>query len=271
MEQPIVGYHKDEENHWVAKLVCGHNQHVRHDPPWSVREWTESEQGRKSMIGFGLNCVKCDEGAPRDWIFASPVGDASNWQLQRTNTILYCKRWSETTRFYRETLALTVTIENDWFVEFQLTETSFISIADSSRTTIKDVGGQGATLSLQVDRIDQAREKLLSSGVEAGNFQTKWGSRVFYVHDPEGHRIEFWQATEVETTADSYECDLDTSTTDWVIEHPQATAIFDELGIDYFCGGKSLEYASQERNLDPGYVYERLCLFIQMNKNDAQG
>ncbi len=42
MEQPIVGYHKDRENHWVAKLFCGHNQHVRHDPPWSNREWTET-------------------------------------------------------------------------------------------------------------------------------------------------------------------------------------------------------------------------------------
>ena len=66
MKQPIVGFHKDDENHWVAKLACGHNQHVRHDPPWSIREWTKTEVGRQSMIGFKLKCKKCDEGAPRD-------------------------------------------------------------------------------------------------------------------------------------------------------------------------------------------------------------
>ncbi|MCV6623091.1 MAG: DUF3565 domain-containing protein, partial [Cellvibrionaceae bacterium] len=37
MKQPIVGYHQDEENHWVARLACGHFQHVRHDPPWTNR------------------------------------------------------------------------------------------------------------------------------------------------------------------------------------------------------------------------------------------
>ena len=33
MQQAIVGFHLDEENHWVAELACGHGQHVRHDPP----------------------------------------------------------------------------------------------------------------------------------------------------------------------------------------------------------------------------------------------
>ena len=32
-EQEIIGYHLDEEDHWVAELECEHNQHVRHDPP----------------------------------------------------------------------------------------------------------------------------------------------------------------------------------------------------------------------------------------------
>jgi len=66
MKQPITGFHKDDEDHWVAELVCRHFQHVRHDPPLSTREWTQTEQGRQSMIGFQLNCVKCDEGAPPD-------------------------------------------------------------------------------------------------------------------------------------------------------------------------------------------------------------
>ena len=37
MKQPIVGFHKDEEDDWVADLACGHTQHVRHNPPWQLR------------------------------------------------------------------------------------------------------------------------------------------------------------------------------------------------------------------------------------------
>jgi len=37
MEQPITGFHLDEEGHWVAELACGHFQHVRHSPPWMER------------------------------------------------------------------------------------------------------------------------------------------------------------------------------------------------------------------------------------------
>ena len=33
MERQVTGFHQDEEGHWVAELECGHNQHVRHDPP----------------------------------------------------------------------------------------------------------------------------------------------------------------------------------------------------------------------------------------------
>ena len=66
MKQPIAGYHKDEEQHWVAELSCGHFQHVRHDPPWFNRLWVTTAEGRNSMIGFELNCKKCDEKLPKD-------------------------------------------------------------------------------------------------------------------------------------------------------------------------------------------------------------
>lgn len=66
MEQPITGYHRDEEDHWVAELVCGHFQHVRHNPPWQIRTWVTTAEGRAGMLGARLNCKKCDEGAPRD-------------------------------------------------------------------------------------------------------------------------------------------------------------------------------------------------------------
>lgn len=66
MQQPIIGYHLDEEDHWVAELACGHNQHVRHQPPWTERPWVITEAGRRSRLGLMLECVKCDRGAPRD-------------------------------------------------------------------------------------------------------------------------------------------------------------------------------------------------------------
>ena len=55
----IVGFHQDEERHWVADLECGHSQHVRHDPPWQVRPWVVTEAGRKDFIGQALMCVEC--------------------------------------------------------------------------------------------------------------------------------------------------------------------------------------------------------------------
>lgn len=65
-EQSMVGYHTDDENHWVAELACGHFQHVRHDPPMVTRPWVLTEDGRKSMLGYKLNCKKCDRNEPKD-------------------------------------------------------------------------------------------------------------------------------------------------------------------------------------------------------------
>ncbi len=67
MDRKIVGFHLDEEGHWVARLDCGHNQHVRHNPPWTNRPWVMSVSGRQDKLGVTLRCKKCDEGAPRDW------------------------------------------------------------------------------------------------------------------------------------------------------------------------------------------------------------
>jgi hypothetical protein len=68
MQKAIVGFHQDEKADWVAELECGHNQHVRHDPPWQNRPWTSTETGRASVVGCLLGCKKCDNGAPRDWL-----------------------------------------------------------------------------------------------------------------------------------------------------------------------------------------------------------
>jgi hypothetical protein len=55
----IVGFHQDEESHWVADLECGHGRHVRHLPPWQSRPWVTTPEGRAAHLGRSLACVKC--------------------------------------------------------------------------------------------------------------------------------------------------------------------------------------------------------------------
>jgi len=62
MNRRIVGFHRDDEGHWVADLDCGHGQHMRHDPPWQNREWVTTAEGRTRFLGTALNCVRCDSG-----------------------------------------------------------------------------------------------------------------------------------------------------------------------------------------------------------------
>lgn len=64
--RPITGFHRDDRGDWVAELACGHDQHVRHDPPWTNRPWVATSEGRDAALGRPLNCVKCDRGEPPD-------------------------------------------------------------------------------------------------------------------------------------------------------------------------------------------------------------
>ena len=58
----IVGFREDHEGHWVAELACGHTQHVRHDPPWQLRPWVTTPEGRAGRIGQTLRCRRCERG-----------------------------------------------------------------------------------------------------------------------------------------------------------------------------------------------------------------
>ena len=60
MQRPIVGFHQDEQRDWVAELSCGHGQHVRHRPPFTLRPWVTTPEGRASRLGERLDCVRCD-------------------------------------------------------------------------------------------------------------------------------------------------------------------------------------------------------------------
>ena len=58
-ERRITGFHQDAEGHWVAELECGHSQHMRHQPPWTVRPWVMTQEGRDRFIGTPIPCPLC--------------------------------------------------------------------------------------------------------------------------------------------------------------------------------------------------------------------
>lgn len=113
--------------------------------------------------------------------------------FERTNTILYCRRWSETSLFYKTQLRLPVTFENDWFVEFQLTDSAYLSIANAARASVQDVQGQGITLTWKVPDLEKAKQLLDNQRIATTAIRPKWNAQVIYFHDPEGHRIELWR------------------------------------------------------------------------------
>ena len=118
-----------------------------------------------------------------------------NESIQGVNTILYCRRWQETVVFYRDVLGFPVTFKNDWFVEFTLNAHARLSVANEQRATIKSSGGQGLTLSIQVDNADEIWRLLQSKGVKVNEIKDHpWGGRSFFLFDPEGNRLEMWSS-----------------------------------------------------------------------------
>ena len=117
-------------------------------------------------------------------------------EIKATNTILYCRKWEETVEFYRDHLRLPVSFSADWFVEFCLNSSSRLSVADENRASIKSCSGKGITLALQVGDIDKAWENIDKAGLDPTQIRRhSWNAKVFYLFDPEGHRIEIWEST----------------------------------------------------------------------------
>ena len=55
----LLGFHRDDEGHWVAELSCGHTQHLRHLPPWQNRQWVTDPAQRQRRIGQPFACGWC--------------------------------------------------------------------------------------------------------------------------------------------------------------------------------------------------------------------
>lgn len=115
-------------------------------------------------------------------------------RILTTNLILYCKKWEKTVQFYRDTLQLPVQFSSDWFYEFLLGETSRLSIADEKRSSIKAPPCKGITITLEVEDIDLVWSDFSGRQLKPTPIQAhQWNARVFYIFDPDGHRLEIWQ------------------------------------------------------------------------------
>jgi predicted cupin superfamily sugar epimerase len=57
----IAGFHQDEAGDWVADLACGHRQHMRHRPPWTVRAWVVDPDQRAARVGQPIDCPLCGQ------------------------------------------------------------------------------------------------------------------------------------------------------------------------------------------------------------------
>jgi hypothetical protein len=66
MRTTIAAFHQDEHGDWVADLACGHSQHMRHRPPFQIREWTLTKEGRDGRIGAEIECPLCDANEPQN-------------------------------------------------------------------------------------------------------------------------------------------------------------------------------------------------------------
>ena len=119
--------------------------------------------------------------------------------LKIANIILYCREWEQAVHFYKNRLHLPVTAAFDWFVEFQLTDSSRMSIADEKRASRKSNRGKSITIALEVDDIQSVWHILDKNGLQPTEIKDHpWNALVFYIFDPEGHRIEIWQASQKE-------------------------------------------------------------------------
>lgn len=115
-------------------------------------------------------------------------------QIKSSNIILYCQKWEKTVEFYREILHLPVNFSNEWFIEFILSPSSRLSIADGKKTFTKSSKGKGIIITLEVDDIELAYAYTLNAGISPTKIKNHpWGARLFYLEDPEGYRIEIWQ------------------------------------------------------------------------------
>jgi len=114
-------------------------------------------------------------------------------KINSSNIILYCRKWEEMVSFYQALLNLPVITSLDWFIEFKISDTSRLSIADESKTSIESNDGKGITITFEVNDIQRTHANLIQMGLNHPAIKDHlWGAQVIHIYDPEGNRIEFW-------------------------------------------------------------------------------
>ena len=119
--------------------------------------------------------------------------------IRISNIVLYCDRFADTLAFYRKALELEETHTTHWFVEFRIAGPSRLSLADRKHTKRKAAAGDGITLTFKVQDVEAARRELLEKGFSPDPIRRHpWGAKLFYLKDPEGHPLEFWEPEGIE-------------------------------------------------------------------------
>lgn len=135
-----------------------------------------------------------DSAEKLDPNYLADYSGSRTMKILAANTIIYCRHWPESVHFYRDVLQLGISFQkDDWFIEFVVNGAAHLSIADAAKCTIPPGGGIGLTLSFFVQdlRATQAifqQHNIATTEIKASG----WRAPYFYVHDPEGTRIEFW-------------------------------------------------------------------------------
>jgi tellurite methyltransferase len=81
VDRTIANYHLDDDGDWVGELSCGHNQHLRHRPPFQPREWVVQPAGREDRLGSAIDCPLCDRAEMPEGLMhlgQGPVWDETN-------------------------------------------------------------------------------------------------------------------------------------------------------------------------------------------------
>ena len=111
MKRAIVGFHQDDEQHWVADLACGHTQHLRHVPPFTERPWVTTEEGRREKLGVELDCVDCDGGERPEVHPADTYGRPPRNPMSRMISELHVNDLQASLSFWRDILGFQIAFQ----------------------------------------------------------------------------------------------------------------------------------------------------------------
>jgi lactoylglutathione lyase len=112
--------------------------------------------------------------------------------------IEYVESTQRSAAFYRDVIGLSVRIEGDGYVEFEM-ENIKLSLFERSKLPelIGGDGGQPPTgeIGFIIEDVDSQAERLRQLGVEilSGPVDRPWRERTLHIADPDGNIIEFAQ------------------------------------------------------------------------------